>query len=232
MSFHHSPKIVTNGLVLCLDAANPKCYPGSGTICTDLSNNVGSGILTNSPVFNSENNGSIQFNGTNYINFGNTYTGLDLTSKTFQVWIKKTSSSQKGIIDKDFDNGGSSYGGWGFWVQSNNKLWWWNHGNQDILDNGPNTFKLNTWANISVTYNYLEKKASFYINSVLNSSITNNNIIEKASGSANLLVGGLRNNLAGYNFDGSISMILAYNRALTPAEILQNYNAVKGRFQL
>ena len=67
MSLLHSPKIVTNGLVLCLDAANRKSYPGSGNIWRDLSGNGNNGTLTNGPTFSSANGGSIVFDGTDDI---------------------------------------------------------------------------------------------------------------------------------------------------------------------
>ena len=57
MALAHSPKIVTDGLVLCLDAANPKSYPGSGTTWTDLSGNGNNGTLVNGASYNSVNNG-------------------------------------------------------------------------------------------------------------------------------------------------------------------------------
>lgn len=59
------PNIVRNGLVLCLDAASLRSYPGSGTTWNDLSGNNNNGTLTNGPTFNSENGGSIVFDGTN-----------------------------------------------------------------------------------------------------------------------------------------------------------------------
>ena len=73
MSNYYGPRIVTDGLIACLDAANTKSYPGSGTVWTDISGNGRNGPLINGPTFNSSNRGSIQFDGTNdYINFGNT----------------------------------------------------------------------------------------------------------------------------------------------------------------
>ncbi len=56
-------KIVTDGLVLALDAADRNSYPGSGTTWTDLSINKSNSTLTNSPIFNSSNGGSIVFDG-------------------------------------------------------------------------------------------------------------------------------------------------------------------------
>ena len=71
MALHHSPRIVTNGLVLCLDAGSRKSYGGTGNVWRDLagSNN---GTLTNGPTFSSANGGSIAFDGTNdYVSFNN-----------------------------------------------------------------------------------------------------------------------------------------------------------------
>ena len=65
MSLFHSPSLVTSGLVLCLDAGNPKSYPGSGTTWTDLSGRGNHGTLVNGPTFNSANGGSIVFDGSN-----------------------------------------------------------------------------------------------------------------------------------------------------------------------
>ena len=61
MGLAHSPKIVTNGLVLCLDAGNTKSYPGSGTAWTDLSGRGNNGTLTNGPTYSSTNGGSVVF---------------------------------------------------------------------------------------------------------------------------------------------------------------------------
>jgi len=64
MALAHSPKIVTNGLVLCLDAGNPKSYPGSGSSWVDVTGNGYNATLINSPTYDS-NVGFISFNGTN-----------------------------------------------------------------------------------------------------------------------------------------------------------------------
>ena len=69
--------IVTENLVLYLDAGNNASYPGSGTTWYDLVGNS-NGILTNGPVFNTGNGGNIVFDGINdYVDFGNI---LNLTS--------------------------------------------------------------------------------------------------------------------------------------------------------
>ena len=65
MAYRNGPKIVTDGLVLCLDAAIGKSYPGSGTSWTDLSGNGNNGTLQNTPTFNSANGGSLIFDAAN-----------------------------------------------------------------------------------------------------------------------------------------------------------------------
>ena len=65
MALAHSPRIVTDGLALCLDAGNTKSYSGSGTTWNDLSGNGNTGTLTNGPTYSSDNGGSIFFDGTN-----------------------------------------------------------------------------------------------------------------------------------------------------------------------
>ncbi len=93
------PKIVDEGLVLCLDAANKLSYPGTGTTWTDLagSNN---GTLTNGPTFDDEKGGSIVFDGSNdYANLGNAsslFPGPNITASLF-CWIKPSTVSSSNI---------------------------------------------------------------------------------------------------------------------------------------
>jgi hypothetical protein len=67
MSVIGGPDIITDGLVLYLDAANTKSYIGSGTTWKDLSRNSNDGTLTNGPTFDSGNSGSIVFDGVEII---------------------------------------------------------------------------------------------------------------------------------------------------------------------
>jgi hypothetical protein len=98
MGFHRGPKVVTNGLVLALDAANVKSYPGSGTVWNDLSGNNNSGSLINGPTFNSANGGSISFDGTNdYVNTN--YNAGTFTKFTLAAWIYKTNTTKAFILN-------------------------------------------------------------------------------------------------------------------------------------
>ena len=102
MSLSRGPKTITNGLVLYLDAANKKSYPGSGATWTDLSGNSNTGTLTNGPTFSAANMGSILFDGTNdYVDCGNN-SSLQITQGTISAWVKSTTndSTFRGIIVK------------------------------------------------------------------------------------------------------------------------------------
>ena len=91
-SFSFKP-IVTDGLVLYLDAANTKSYTGTGTTWYDLTKNGNNGVLTSGPVYNSENGGNITFDGVDdYVNLGNP-NSLDILNFTICAWVKSTSFS-------------------------------------------------------------------------------------------------------------------------------------------
>ena len=81
MGFYRGPKIVTDGLVLALDAANKKSYPGTGTTWQDLSGNGNDATLVNSPTFGTTNGGRFEFDGTNrYLTFPEiSFTNQDFT---------------------------------------------------------------------------------------------------------------------------------------------------------
>ena len=104
MSWHNGAKIVTNGLVLYLDAANPKSYPGSGNNWYDLTPNNNSGVLTNGPLYNSDMNGVIVFDGVND-KVQTTY-APQFGDFTVCIWFKDTGSSSWGrLVDKSYTDG-------------------------------------------------------------------------------------------------------------------------------
>ena len=83
--------IVTDGLVLNLDASMLASYPKTGTTWNDISGNEKNGTLTNDPTFNSENGGSIAFDGSNdYIEISpnGTTSGFNVQSFTIDMWVK------------------------------------------------------------------------------------------------------------------------------------------------
>ena len=84
------PDIITDGLVLYLDAANSKSYPGSGTTWKDLSGKGNDSALTNGPNYRSTGMGSFLFDGTDDYSTLPYNSSMDNDYTTVSVWIKST----------------------------------------------------------------------------------------------------------------------------------------------
>ena len=219
--------IVTNGLVLNLDASNASSYPGSGTSWFDLSGNGNTGTLTNGPTFNSANGGSIVFDGTNdYVSsFPTQISGVG--SKTVSAWIKINKTSRVGLAGiRD----GSSQTGWVFTVNRTT------YGNLTYFHTGGSTLEVaagiitNTWYNVCVTYNLTSTTAILYLNGVqIGSPSTSFTAITPSSFKG---VVGNEDSAFSDPFSGNIAQTLIYNRPLSASEVLQNYNITKAKFGL
>ena len=104
MAFFNSPNIILNGLVLALDAANPRSYPGSGTTWTDISGGNRNGTLINGVGYSSNYKGILLFDGTNdYITVPNTGLLANGTGNfSYNVWVNLKGKPQYGTI---YENG-------------------------------------------------------------------------------------------------------------------------------
>lgn len=93
--------IITNGLVLQLDAADLNSYSGTGTTWTDISGSSNNATLINGPVFNSSNGGHFIFDGVNDVVTGTTIPSTSgNNSRTVIAWYKSTSNQNTSILDK------------------------------------------------------------------------------------------------------------------------------------
>jgi hypothetical protein len=223
MALHHSPRVVTDGLVLCLDAASRESYPGSGNVWRDLagSNN---GTLTNGPTFSSANGGSIVFDGSNdYVDCGNA-SSLSITVGTVCAWFKKPlGSGYKGLVDKGRDG----YGGWSLNVDEISSR---ARFKANISGSNREILALSNYGNDVWTYVcglYDGTTLSIYQNGIISNSASYSGTI--GTNSVSVRIGAAND---GLYFSGNVSNTAIYNRALTPAEVLQNYNATKGRYNL
>ena len=227
--------IVRNGLVLYLDASQNYSYPRSGTTWRDISGNNNNGTLTNGPTFNSENGGSIVFDGVDdFVSVSNNST-INGTSQTISVWFKNSGTYTTGnqaaeIIGKH--NAVGSFNGYG--IQLVNDF-----GNIKVsafVKNATvNYVTLNStqiissliWYNATITFTS-NSQIILYLNGI--------SILSRATGlltnSTQPLRIGQSNDLFFNIYNGSVAQTLVYNRVLTAAEILQNYNATKSRFGL
>jgi hypothetical protein len=230
--------MVTDGLVLYVDAANVKSYPRSGTVWTDLSQTTITGSLTNGPTFNTTVNGSIFFDGSNdFVDLGNTSLNISAgSSVTLSAWVNiGLFQSYAAVISRTSNN--SPFGGWQLNVNNDdgirkfdfavniNGVWrtWVTLGGTFPVQ--PST---GVWYNMVGTYN--GASLSMYQNGTLISSQTSVGSLAYASNLNNLHIG--RNQSNNRYLSGSIAIVSVYNRALSTDEVLQNYEAVRERFGL
>ena len=219
MSLQHSPSIVTSGMVLCLDAANPRSYPGTGAIWNDLSADGNTGTLINGPTYNSANLGTPTFNGTSqYVDLGVNKFNYATSTVIFQLggykgtgqtcyWWARSSS-----FDQWADFGFAMVGGYFKMSPNVTVCTYASIGNYD-------NFAFVTTGTTSVVYQ----------NGGYLTTITGVNPMNNGTMGFNTSIGraGSYNN---YYFDGKFAFVQAYNRALSAAEISQNFTATRGRY--
>lgn len=239
MSANVAPNVVRNGLVLDLDAANQKSYPGTGTGWSDLTPNGNNGTLTNGPTFNSANGGSIVFDGTNDYTNVVPITGLS-SQISINLWYNKTiSPTQSTIICGINSNLGREYNIHLPWSDS---IVYWDCGSNGGTDAGnfDRTSKSVTLAEYQGWHNWVFWKNS---TSGLMKIYRDGQEWHSASGLTKPMVNTIAINIgrlisgdaypSGLYYDNcKIANLQIYNRALSAAEILQNYNAQKSRFGL
>ena len=214
MGLIHSPRIVTDGLVLHLDAANIKSYPGSGTSVVDTVNYL-QGNLNNGVSFN---DGYFIFDGVDdYISFSDNNV-LDLLSPfCIEIWIYPISVNT--IFAKGQYGVHWNYGLTGAKVR---------HNNGDYGFGTGYSVTNNMWQNIVVRYD--GAKNQVFKNSVLVSDFTPN-VYSTFQGSGILAIGRAGGSSTEYS-NMRVSKFCLYNRLLSQAEIKQNFNALRGRFGL
>jgi len=221
MSYSNGPRIVNDGLVLYLDAGNSKSYPGSGSTWTDLSGRNNNGTIENSPTYNIANKGAFTFNGTTQrVNCGNS-SSLQITSGSIAAWFNADSNNSnfRGIIAKQ--------NAWGLFV-ANNVLVTYDWGAPATRSTNI-TVGNNTWNYVVMTFTETTGTPSNNAIIYLNGNPVLTTTIKHSNHSVVVYVGEANSN---QYFSGKISNASIYNRVLSSSEILQNYNAFKGRFNL
>jgi hypothetical protein len=223
VALSHSPSIVTNGLVLCLDAANRKSYPGSGTTWTDLSGNGYTHTLTSAPFttidgvscFNTSTTGNITDSGTTFT-FGSSHTMIawarPLADSQVTTWrtLWRTQPDDHPLLIQD----------------ATNLIGYYDNNGGNFVSYGLNLGTLgleNKWSMFSLVAS--GGTTTLYIN---NGSSTGS-VAYTASGMSHDAIG---STAGGSQPFGYISVAQLYNRVLTAAEIQQNFNALRGRFSV
>lgn len=240
--YNYTGGIVTDGLVLHLDAAKRDSYPGSGTTWHDLSGNGNDGTLTNGPTYSGvAKDAAIEFDGVDdfvsiadndIFSFGD---GTNNFAKSVSFWFKVDDATHtiQSIVAKDNYSGQRE---WNMGIYSSNRLRFFLKGNLD----GSNQFgretgailQSNTWHNCVCTFDgvngdpsgmkiYIDgNREDIYSNGAATGQVCQN-------GTAPLTIG--RSNST-RSQDGNFSSLLIYHKELTVEEIQQNFNALRGRY--
>ena len=217
--------IVSNGLIMDLDAAKFDSYPKTGTRWYDITWATSGGTLTNGPVFNSDNGGYFSFDGTNdLVNMGN----LSLNTVTLDLWVNiQTFTGNRAILSKGSQalGTGSTFAAWIVTATNTVRNRFFNFSGNSAFVTTP-SLTSNVWYNLTWTYD--------------NSNIrlyTNSSLTETSALVGPLVIVNNTNLIIASDFytqsaEMRSSGFKMYNRALTQSEITQNYNAVKGRYGL
>jgi hypothetical protein len=214
MPNNYGPRIVTDGLVMYWDAANKKSYPGTGTIIYDLCQTY-NGFLTNGPVFSNTNGGVIVLDGVDDIIYNS---NINYSSGAYTViGAARYSGATRGRMINALTNN------WlmGHWENSvaNYYAEGW------VSSSGAGGSDTN-WRIYAASGNTVTDSWSFYINGNIN--VSNNLGVQGPNGIA---IGRRGYNIGEFS-TGEFSFLMVYSRVLSASEILQNYNALKGRFKL
>ena len=225
MGVHGGPDIVTDGLVFCVDAANKVSYPGSGTTVNSLIS-TNSGSLENGVTFNSENAGIWTFDGNDeYIDCGDTIEVQPSSNLTCNCWVNVTTMSDyEGIVSAMINATG--YSGWALRIVSSKfdfalrvpGSW------KSIADS--DTIVTSQWYNVTTTFD--TNNMRLYVNGEEKNSVSQSGNIEYTGDRQTVIGAHYTHSL---RLHGSMGPVQIYNKALLAGEVLQNYRALKGRFE-
>jgi hypothetical protein len=231
MSYNFSPKIVTDGLVLYLDAANPNSYISGNTTWSDLSKRKNNCTLINGATFDPNNNGSIVFDGVNDEGTFPVLPDLQFLNRspyTLSVFAKIISASNifHGLLNREY---GATRNGYNLWfIRDNPNLIaiaserFAGTGQKLAFVLLDNDSCINKWNHYCVTYD--GNNLRFYFNGQFTNSVFADGNITNTTGTLQIA----RRQTT--NGNCAISNIHIYNKALSVMEVQQNYNSLKSRF--
>ena len=234
MAFFRGPNVVTNGLVLALDAANPKSYVSGSTTWNDLSGNGYNGTLlgSNIPTYSTSSGGSLSFPGGA---FNNSYVSeysipdsfWNAGSWSVSAWVKFNAVNIGGSNDNAIIGHGVSAANTQIHIGERTARVQFGLYNNDLLGTIP--LLANTFYNIVWTLNYSSSLKQIYLNSVFD---TSGGTVGYTGTGTNTRIGSYSVGTFGLCLNGNLYNIQFYNKVLSSTEVLQNYNALKSRFNL
>jgi hypothetical protein len=198
----------------------------TGDICNNLISSSNNGTLTNGVSYNDSNGSSFVFNGTNTHIIIPENSTLNTQTPTVEVWVKTNATTQNGFwFEKGTVNSQYALFQEGAVIQWRMNL----DGSVNNLSTTTASF-MNTSSWYQVVGTYTSGTRRLYINGTLvNSDAQTGTIATNANGMSIGAYGGY-NGAKGYYYNGNIASVKIYNRALSAAEVSQNFNATRGRY--
>lgn len=229
MGQYYNPVISSpDSLALNMDAANVRSYAGSGNTWLDLSAYSNSGDLTSVTFGGSGATSAIVFNGTtSLVNLGSTNGGNVTTAWTLESWIRPTTTGE-GSSGRVYQHSTGSLTGFicSLSGTSPGNLRLDTYAVSGFSAVLSNCVTLNTWQ--QVVWAFSPGSVTFYVNGA---SVGTSSITSPSSYTGSDFIG--NNSAAATNtFDGSISIVRLYRNTLTADEVLQNFNAHRGRYSI
>ena len=224
MALQHSPSIVTSGLILCVDAGTPRSYNGSGTTWADASSVGNNGTLTNGPAFTSNGASSyFTFDGVNDYWVSPTSTAFDIQTLTMDSWVYPFTTAhngflfEKGAVNTQYSNFFNGDGTFYFRTM--------NLSGQDLTFTTSSFVNANAWNNIVSVYDGTTKYV--YVNGSVVATQSSSGTLP--TGQTNQYIGAYGPGVS-YYLNGRIGCTKVYNIGLTGSQVLQNFNALRGRY--
>lgn len=237
MGIAYNTSIVKSGLVLHLDAANVKSYPGSGTVWYDLSNDRRSIALQNGPTYS---NGALAFDGlndhanilTSHDSFAWTPNGaVGMSSMTIEMWVQSSDTVGK-LYSKPWNWSGQ----YNIWIDPS--FFYILSGTSSNQLNFSRSVSNGQWTQITVWADSVNM--GYYINGDQHSGSKSHGLtgdipsVGNAKTPLSLMAlypyGSGWAGLATHATAGNLSVCRVYNRALSATEIKQNFEALRGRY--
>lgn len=233
----NNPAVISNGLVLNVDAGNPLSYTGSGTTWTDLSASATNATLTNGPTYDTSNNGFLTFDGTNDYAVVTNPSAMKVQNFTVSLWFYALTQNRALVTLADFDH---TYPGNQGWViqsedSTTNRYYYLAYYTGSTFQPAGNfgagkgvQIRNNAWQHLTFTKSGTSVVG--YLNGVRTFSATAGSSTISYASVINFAISNTVNILETRYFKGNVATCQVYSRALSGSEVLQNFNATRVRY--
>jgi len=214
--------IITDGLIWSVDAGFTPSFPRTGTTWYDMAGS-GNGTLTNGPIYDPADGGSIDFDGNNDEAIFSTNAIYNTPSITVESWVNLVSDGSRHIIL-------ANWSGFALEVNSGTDvvMYVFNSEGQVGAFTSGGIFSFGSWMCVAGTYDNSAQQIKTYINGVLRATRSNTPAITYSVNNRRISP----TSYGGGPVNNKIALVRQYSRSLSDTEVLQNFNAQKGRFGL